>query len=94
MIQRIASWRQRIRESRLRDAFPAIENPDLRRLARAVHSLPPLHHEVFRLARFENLTTDEIAARLGLSQRQANRHFVAALGMLMRSVERQERNGW
>ena len=94
MIQRIALWRQRIRENRLRDAFPQIEDPELRRLHRAVASLPPLHQEVFRLARFDDLTTDEIAVRLGLSKRQAHRHFVYALVMLMRSMERQKREGW
>ncbi|MDE8652548.1 RNA polymerase sigma factor [Novosphingobium album (ex Liu et al. 2023)] len=94
MIQCIALWHQRIRENRLRDAFPEVEDPELRRLHRAVASLPALHHEVFRLARFEDLTTDEIAARLGLSRRQARRHFVYALVMLMRSMERQKRERW
>jgi DNA-directed RNA polymerase specialized sigma24 family protein len=94
MIQRIAIWHQRIREARLRDAFPEVEDPHLRRMHRAVASLPGLHHEVFRLARFEGLTTDDIAARLGLSKRQAHRHFVYALLMLVRSMERQEREGW
>jgi DNA-directed RNA polymerase specialized sigma24 family protein len=94
MIQRIALWRQRRKEARLRDAFPEIEDPELRRLHRAVASLPAVHHEVFRLARFEHLTDDEIAVRLGLSKRQARRHFIYALVMLMRSMERQKRAGW
>lgn len=94
MIQRIGFWCQRFREARLRDAFPEIGDPHLRRVARAVASLPPLHHEVFRLARAEGLTTDQIAQRLGLSRRQARRHFVFALVMLCRSVERQQRKGW
>lgn len=94
MIQRIAFWHQRIREARLRGAFPEIENPELRRVARAVRSLPALHYTVFWLARFENLSTDEIAERLDLSKRQAHRHLVGALTMMARSVERQERNGW
>jgi RNA polymerase sigma factor (sigma-70 family) len=94
MIQRIALWHQHIREARLRDAFPEIEDPKLRRLHRAVASLPALHREVFQLARFEDLTTDEIAVRLGLSKRQAHRHFVYAIVMLTRSMERQERKGW
>lgn len=94
MIQRIAMWQQRRREARLRDAFPEIEDQKMRRMHRAVASLPALHHEVFRLARFEDLTTDEIAVRLGLSKRQARRHFVYALVMLVRSMERQEREGW
>lgn len=94
MIQRIALWHQRIREARLRDAFPEIEDPKMRRMHRAVASLPDLHHEVFRLARFEDLTTEEIATRLGLSKRQARRHFQYALVMLTRSMERQEQLGW
>ncbi len=94
MIQRIASWQQRVREARLRDAFPEIEDPELRRVARAVRSLPALHYTVFWLARFENLSTDQIAKRLDLSKRQAHRHFVGALTMIARSVERQERKGW
>lgn len=94
MIQLIGSLHQRLCEARLRDAFPQIKDPHLRRLARAVASLPPLHHEVFRLARVEGLTTDQIAQRLDLSRRQARRHFVGALVMLWRSVERQQRKGW
>lgn len=94
MIQRIALWQQRRREARLRHAFPEIEDSKMRRMHRAVASLPALHHEVFRLARVEDLTTDEIAVRLGLSKRQARRHFVYALVMLVRSMERQERDGW
>lgn len=94
MIQRIGMWHQRIREARMRDAFPEIADPGLRRLARAVASLPALHREVFRLVRFEGLSTDQIAEHLDLSKRQARRHFVGALTMISRSVRRQERNGW
>lgn len=94
MIQRIALWQQRRKEARLREAFPEIEDPKMRRMHRAVASLPALHREVFRLARVEDLSTDEIAVRLGLSKRQARRHFVYALVMLVRSMDRQERDGW
>ena len=94
MIQRIALWQQRRKEARLRDAFPEVEDPKMRRMHRAMASLPALHREVFRLARVEDLSTDEIAKRLGLSRRQARRHFVYALVMLVRSMDRQERDGW
>lgn len=94
MIQRIAMWQQRRKEARLRDAFQEIEDPTMRRMHRAVASLPALHREVFRLARAEDLSTEEIAGRLGLSKRQARRHFVYALVMLMRSMDRQEQEGW
>ncbi|WP_285020389.1 sigma factor-like helix-turn-helix DNA-binding protein [Novosphingobium sp. fls2-241-R2A-195] len=94
MIQRIAVWCLRRKEARLRDAFPEIEDQRMRRMHRAVASLPALHREVFLLARFEDLTTDEIAVRLGLSRRQARKHFVYALVMLVRSMDRQDREGW
>ena len=94
MIWHIYLLEQRIREAFLRDAFPEYEQPELRRLARAVYSLPYLTNAVFCLARFEDLTYPQIAERLGISVRRAEIEFGRAIGLIVRSRNRQERKGW
>ncbi|TCM18692.1 sigma-70-like protein [Novosphingobium sp. PhB165] len=85
---------QRIREAFLRHAFPEYEDPDLRRLARAVRSLPWLPRAVFHLLRFEGLRYEQIAERLGISTRRVEIEVGRAMGLIVRSRNRQERKGW
>ncbi|MET1755684.1 sigma factor-like helix-turn-helix DNA-binding protein [Novosphingobium sp. RD2P27] len=94
MIRHLAFLHQHVRELFLKNCSPEIADPDLRRLARAVASLPDRQHEVFRLARFEGLRPEVIACRLSISQDAANRELVLTLQMIGRSVRRQKRKGW
>jgi len=94
MIWHIYLLEQRIREAFLRDAFPEYEQPELRRLARAVRSLPWLPRAVFHLIRFEGKSYEEIAEQLGISVRRVEIEFGRAIGLIMRSRNRQERKGW
>ncbi len=66
MIWHIYLLEQRIREAFLRDAFPEYEQPELRRLARAVRSLPWLPRAVFHLIRFEGKKPLRIGGNLDL----------------------------
>jgi len=94
MIRNLAFLHQHVRELFLKNCSPDIADPDLRRLARALASLPDRQHEVFRLARFEGLRPQAIAAHLGISEDTASRELVLALQMIGRSVRRQKRKGW
>lgn len=94
MIRALPFLHARAREAFLRDAFPEIDNPYLRRLARAIEALPDRQHEVFRLARFEGLTHLQIARRLGITEAKVSERFVLALEIIGRSVHRQERRRW
>jgi DNA-directed RNA polymerase specialized sigma24 family protein len=94
MIRHLAFLHQHVRELFLKNCSPEIADPDLRRLARAIASLPDRQHEVFRLAQFEGLRRDAIARRLRISEEAANEELVLALQMIGRSVRRQKRKGW
>ena len=94
MNRHLAFLHQHVRELFLKNAAPEIADPHLRRLARAIASLPDRQHEVFRLARFEGLRRDAIARRLGISDEAAGEQLVLTLQMIGRSVRRQRRKGW
>ncbi|MGV1793375.1 sigma-70 family RNA polymerase sigma factor [Rhizobium lusitanum] len=59
---------------------------ELRRVLQAVASLPPKRREVFVLNKFEGLSYDEIAARLGVSRNTVISHIVIALADLDRKI--------
>jgi len=94
MIRHLAFLHQHVRELFLKNCSLDIADPDLRRLARALSSLPHRQHEVFRLVHYEGLRRDAIASRLGISEDAANAELVLALQMISRSVRRQKRKGW
>ena len=68
-----------------------VEDAQLRQLARAIDSLPDSLHEVFRLARFEDLTVKQIAQRLDVSEEQAGRDLAQAMSLVTLELARQER---
>ncbi|TDW59251.1 sigma-70-like protein [Novosphingobium sp. PhB55] len=85
---------QRVREAFVRDAFSEYEDPELRRLARAVYSLPGLPYKVFALMRFDGLTYEQIAERLHISPQRVQNEMGRAMTLIIRSKKRQQREGW
>jgi len=57
-------------------------------MSRAIDSLPPRRKEVFLLSRNEQLTYEEIAARLGISRSTVREHMVEALVFLRTYLKR------
>lgn len=49
------------------------------RIRKAVEEMPAQRREVFKMSRFENLSSEEIADRLGLSIRTVEKHIQLAL---------------
>ncbi|GAM05570.1 RNA polymerase sigma factor [Novosphingobium sp. MBES04] len=94
MMRRFYQLEQAIREAFLRDAFPEYEDPQVRRVARAVHSLPRFHRQLFCLVRYDCWSYDEIAARFDISVRRVEIEMGRAIAMLGRSLDRQKRKGW
>lgn len=85
---------QRIHEAFLRNAFPEYEDPQHRRLARAIRSLPYVTNNVFCMSRFQGLTYEQIAERLHITPERAQREMGRAMGMIIQSTKRQQRKGW
>lgn len=56
----------------------------LRALASGIEALPPKCRRVFFLHRFEGLTQDEIASRLGISAKMVEKHLARAMLHLRR----------
>ena len=94
MMRRFYQLEQAIREAFLRDAFPEYADPQVRRMARAVHSLPRFHRQLFCLVRYDGWSYDEIAARFDISVRRVEIEMGRAIAMLGRSLDRQKRKGW
>jgi RNA polymerase sigma-70 factor (ECF subfamily) len=44
-----------------------------------LHQLPKRCQEIFKLSRFDNLSNDEIAAKLGISKRSVENQITLAL---------------
>ncbi len=64
------------------------------RIERAAKSLRPIEREVLVLSARERLSNDEIALRLGIEPRAAQRLLAKALVRLDRALARQERPWW
>lgn len=94
MIGPLYRLEQYVREALLRDAFPEYEDPLTRRVARAVHSLPPFHRQLFCLVRYDGWSYEEIAARFDISVRRVEIEMGRTVLLLSRSLRRQERKGW
>lgn len=66
---------------------------ELRRVERAAAALTPLEREMLVLSAGRDLRTREIAARLGVSERRAERLLARALRKFDRAMD-QERPSW
>ena len=66
----------------------------LERLEKAASSLRPTEREVLVLSARERLSSDQIAARLGITPEAAERLLAGAICGLDRALERQERPWW
>lgn len=64
------------------------------RVEQAAKCLRPIEREVLILSARERLSNDEIAVRLGIEPREAQRLLAKALLKLDRALERQERPWW
>ena len=67
---------------------------EIARIERAVTDLCPLEREVFLLSARDGLRNDEIAARLGLSERRAERILAQALRKFDRALRPQGHSWW
>lgn len=73
----------------LSDPQTVLETKELATIMnRAIASLPPRRKEIFLLSRNEQLTYEEIAARLGISRSTVREHMVEALVFLRAYLRR------
>lgn len=79
-----------IRAITARFLFRDIADRQLRSIARALHTLPDLPHEVFRLFRFEDLDGPQVAARLNISEDAVLRNFTIAMLAIDDAASRQQ----
>ena len=70
------------------------DSAEVRRVERAAAALSPLEREVLVLSAGRGMRNDEIAARLGISERRAERLLARALRKCARALERQEPPWW
>lgn len=68
--------------------------PDSDRLAKAVSSLSQIERDVLFLSARDGLRNDQIALRLGIEPKQAERFLANALVKLDRALERRRRPWW
>ncbi|WP_420605484.1 sigma factor-like helix-turn-helix DNA-binding protein [Novosphingopyxis sp.] len=76
---------------------PAAEEPDpetLRRLERAMQSMPRITREIFMAHRLDNYSYAYIAKVTGLSVRQVERQMATAIYKLCRHMDGDERTRW
>lgn len=64
------------------------------RLEKAAAGLRPIEREVLMLSARKHLSNDEIAARLGITAKAAERLLAKALCKLDRALERQDQPWW
>lgn len=76
-----------IADSRPSPEMTAIFRCELRRVLRAVATLPPRRREAFVLNKFEGLSYDQIAAHQGVSRNTVVSQIVAALADLDRCLQ-------
>lgn len=78
---------QAIADGRASPEMEALYRQELRRLLTALLGLPPRRREIFILHRFQDLTYDQIAARLGIARNTVMVQIVNALADLHRALE-------
>jgi DNA-directed RNA polymerase specialized sigma24 family protein len=67
---------------------------ELRRVKRAAAALTPLEREVLVLSAGWHLRTRDLAAKLGISERRAERLLARALRKFDQAMERKRRPWW
>src|SRR3546814_16907164 len=77
-------WRRRAPPHRCSDAQ---RDPRLARAEEAIAGLPKLTREVFFMHRFEDLSYERIARRLGIDAREVERHIAATLVALRHALK-------
>ncbi len=75
-----------------RNAHPPLS--EVARVERAATSLPPLEREVLVLSAGHGLNNRDIAARLGISERRAERLLARALRKFDRALHEPSRPWW
>jgi RNA polymerase sigma factor (sigma-70 family) len=78
---------------RPRTLIPA-DMPELRRAERALAGLSPVEREMLALSAGTGLRNREIAAKLGISERRAERILARALRRFSRALEEHPRPWW
>lgn len=78
----------------MRSRRPSPALSEAKRVERAVAALSPIERHVLALSAGQRLRNAEIAARLGISERRAERLLARALHKFDRALERQERPWW
>ena len=71
-----------------------IERSCLERVERAAAALSPLEHQLLVLSAGRRLRNREIAARLGISERHAERLLARALRKFDRALQERPRSWW
>lgn len=69
------------------DVLLSVEGNEARgHLAEVIEGFPPQRRKVFELSRMEHLTYQEIAERMGISQKTVERHLSLALKDIKKSI--------
>jgi RNA polymerase sigma-70 factor (ECF subfamily) len=71
-------------------AFEAVFNSAQQKALRAVKELPIQRQEVFRLAKVEGLSYDEIAQKLNISKSTVSDHLVKAMKSIRAKIDEKE----
>ena len=79
---------------RLRRKNVCAGRAEVERVARAAARMSPLESEILVLSAGHRLRNEEIAARLGLSERRVERLLGRALRKFDRALERREQRWW
>jgi RNA polymerase sigma factor (sigma-70 family) len=71
-----------------------LDAAEVRRVERAAAALSPLERELLLLSAGRRLSNAQIAARLGVSERRAERILARALRKFDRAMERRRHRRW
>lgn len=85
-MRRLWAWRP-FRRLCDRGREAASVDPQIRRAEKAIARLPDLTREIFFLHRFDNLSYERIALRLGIEVDEVEAHIAATLAAVRRARE-------
>lgn len=66
----------------------SVSEEEIRAVERAIARLPSRTLDAFMMHRFDNLSYEQIAIRLGITQKAVERHMVKALVVIRKARER------